>query len=304
MQAVIERLEGETAAACAAAERGAATRVAALQAQCTAEVRQAQAAEAQTAERWACCQGAGAACLQASLLGATPSACQASAVLVERAFTQARSTAERAHCLPGIPTSLEGPMCGSALWQHGSPHAGCLPQRQQTHSVCLCRFRVASEALAAAGRRAGDAERRITDLEQHLQNKRTAISELQDQVCQQHHSRRGWLRCHHLLSVRLGQACQRLSCLPEGRSVHISHTCQHCCSFQQYHPHICMAAWTARCCQTADCHRCTAVHGVKTSCSPCWMMQPLRGTGVLSSVAKSLPTWCCFQLPYSTMPCA
>eukprot|EP00891_Asterochloris_glomerata_P000110 jgi/Astpho2/110/Aster-x0006 len=96
LETVIERLEGETAAACAAAERGAATREAALQARCAAEVQQAQSAEAQNAER----------------------------------------------------------------------------------------FRVASEALAAAGKRADDAERSITDLEQHIQNKRTAISELQDQVAQ------------------------------------------------------------------------------------------------------------------------
>ena len=68
MQAVIERLEGETVAACAAAERGAATREAALQARCTAEVRQAQAAEAQNAERWACRQRAGVVCVHASLL--------------------------------------------------------------------------------------------------------------------------------------------------------------------------------------------------------------------------------------------
>ena len=192
VQAVIERLEGETAAACAAAERGAATREAALQARCTAEVRQAQSAEAQNAERWACCRRAGAGCLHASLLGAPLSACQAAVVLVERAFAQAGATAERARCLPGIPTMKEGPICRSAVWQHGLPHAGCLPQPQPTQPLCLCRFRVASEALVAAGQRADDAERRITDLEQHLQNKRTAISELQDQVCQQQYSRRGW----------------------------------------------------------------------------------------------------------------
>ena len=82
MQAVIERLEGETAAACAAAERGAATREAALQARCAAEVQQARSAEAQNAERWACRQGAGAACLHTSLLGAPLSVGQAPVVQV------------------------------------------------------------------------------------------------------------------------------------------------------------------------------------------------------------------------------
>ena len=83
MQAVIERLEGETAAACAAAERGAATREAALQARCTAEVQQAQSAEAQNAERWAGCQKAGAVCLHVSLLGALLSVGQALVVQVK-----------------------------------------------------------------------------------------------------------------------------------------------------------------------------------------------------------------------------
>lgn len=94
--------------------------------------------------------------------------------------------AERTGCLPGIPTLWKVPMSRSAVWQPGPPHTSHLQQPQNTQLRCLCRFRVASEALAAAGKRADDAERRITDLEQHIQNKRTAISELQDQVCQQH----------------------------------------------------------------------------------------------------------------------